>query len=152
MSRSIHLHLHPHPHIHEQCIPNFDMNTHELSESDSNQRSTKRRKIQLACTQCRERKVRCDGERPVCGTCGRRGKADACVYGHDEIPTLQYVHQRSQERLPLTLWYRHVRDVENRLKQLEAQTHRQISQIGTATGKIKLTPPRMTVLSVWAHR
>jgi hypothetical protein len=65
------------------------METYEPQDSDPKQRPLKRRKIQLACTQCRERKVRCDGLRPVCGTCGRRGQAAACVYGHDELPTLQ---------------------------------------------------------------
>lgn len=86
-----------------------NMNTsHERPDSDSSQRPNTRRKLQIACTQCRDRKTRCDGARPVCSTCDRRGKAAACTYEQDELPTLQ-----------------HVRDVESRLKRLEAQTRRQ---------------------------
>jgi hypothetical protein len=59
-------------------------------ESESGPRSVKRRRIQIACIQCRDRKTRCDGVRPVCGTCGRRGKAGACTYDQDGPPTLQY--------------------------------------------------------------
>lgn len=66
------------------------MNTRESTGSNLNQPPTKRRKLQIACTQCRDRKTRCDGARPVCSTCDRRGKAAACVYEQDEIPTLQY--------------------------------------------------------------
>jgi hypothetical protein len=66
------------------------MDAHEPPESDPNQRSAKRRKLQIACTQCRDRKTRCDGARPVCSTCDRRGKAAACAYEQDELPTLQY--------------------------------------------------------------
>ena len=59
-----------------------------LSELDT--RSTKRRKVQVACLQCRDRKIRCDGVQPVCGTCNRRSKTGACTYDQEELPTLQY--------------------------------------------------------------
>ncbi|KAL4864279.1 fungal-specific transcription factor domain-containing protein [Aspergillus spectabilis] len=43
--------------------------------------SPKRRRVPLACRNCRERKVRCDGRRPICGTCQRRGQSeDHCEY------------------------------------------------------------------------
>ncbi|KAL4801266.1 fungal-specific transcription factor domain-containing protein [Aspergillus unguis] len=43
--------------------------------------SAKRRRVPLACSACRERKVRCDGARPVCGACARRGVAEEpCEY------------------------------------------------------------------------
>lgn len=67
-----------------------DMVTYESAETCLNPRSSKRRKLQIACTQCRDRKTRCDGARPVCSTCDRRGKASACAYEQDELPTLQY--------------------------------------------------------------
>ncbi|KAM5527609.1 fungal specific transcription factor [Fusarium oxysporum f. sp. phaseoli] len=38
----------------------------------------KRQKIDLACEECRARKVRCDGLRPECSACKRREKA--CIY------------------------------------------------------------------------
>jgi hypothetical protein len=60
-------------------------------ETEPGPRSTKRRKVQVACLQCRDRKTRCDGVHPVCGTCQRRGKAGVCSYDQDGLPTLQYV-------------------------------------------------------------
>ncbi|KAE8388695.1 hypothetical protein BDV23DRAFT_195028 [Aspergillus alliaceus] len=44
-------------------------------------RPSKRRKVAVACDECRARKIRCDGVQPVCGPC--RKKADLgvrCVY------------------------------------------------------------------------
>lgn len=39
------------------------------------------RKIPLACEPCREKKVRCNGEKPICGPCARRSYSiDRCVY------------------------------------------------------------------------
>ncbi len=40
----------------------------------------KRRKRPLACDQCRNRKVGCDGVRPACGMCVIRGWEDRCAY------------------------------------------------------------------------
>ncbi|KAH6715862.1 fungal-specific transcription factor domain-containing protein [Leptodontidium sp. MPI-SDFR-AT-0119] len=40
----------------------------------------KRRKIQLACNKCRNRKTRCDGHRPACIACLERGLAADCTY------------------------------------------------------------------------
>ncbi|CAG8929589.1 unnamed protein product [Penicillium salamii] len=43
--------------------------------------SPKRRRVALACQHCRERKVRCDGQRPTCGACLKKGIAgQACEY------------------------------------------------------------------------
>lgn len=40
----------------------------------------KRLKIALACTDCRDRKVRCDGAQPICGACARRNASSSCSY------------------------------------------------------------------------
>lgn len=34
----------------------------------------------LACHECRYRKVRCDGQKPVCGSCQARGRSHTCSY------------------------------------------------------------------------
>lgn len=34
----------------------------------------------LSCENCRKRKIRCTGEKPVCDTCSRRGFSHTCVY------------------------------------------------------------------------
>ncbi|KLO96717.1 transcription activator protein acu-15 [Fusarium fujikuroi] len=41
-------------------------------------RPRKRQKVDLACEECRSRKVRCDGLRPECNVCKRRQKL--CIY------------------------------------------------------------------------
>ncbi|CAG8399541.1 unnamed protein product [Penicillium salamii] len=44
-------------------------------------RARTRPKIALACDSCRERKIRCDGIKPICGPCVRRSyRNDQCVY------------------------------------------------------------------------
>jgi hypothetical protein len=51
-----------------------------LSEEHESPPQRKRRKIALACGPCRERKIRCDGTKPVCLTCEKRRTKDKCVY------------------------------------------------------------------------
>ncbi|KAF5018427.1 hypothetical protein F66182_9601 [Fusarium sp. NRRL 66182] len=34
----------------------------------------------LACNTCRKRKIRCDGRKPFCESCRRRGEQEPCVY------------------------------------------------------------------------
>ncbi|KAF7860876.1 hypothetical protein EAF04_008394 [Stromatinia cepivora] len=40
----------------------------------------KRRRTQLACNSCRQRKTACNGDRPSCSSCIRRGVEDSCSY------------------------------------------------------------------------
>ncbi|KAH6713063.1 fungal-specific transcription factor domain-containing protein [Leptodontidium sp. MPI-SDFR-AT-0119] len=57
----------------------------------------KRRKIQLACNKCRNRKTRCDGHRPTCVACLDRGLAAECTYEVNAPPpkrsASQHVYQ-----------------------------------------------------------
>lgn len=56
----------------------------ELAVLRTQQPRKKRNKVALACEECRERKVRCDGVQPVCGTCSRRYHGQKlCNYGND---------------------------------------------------------------------
>ncbi|KAK1138868.1 hypothetical protein N8T08_001739 [Aspergillus melleus] len=78
-------------------------------------RPTKRRKIAVACDECRTRKVRCDGIQPVCGPCMKRSDQGVqCVYtGEPEkkravrnyIATLEsrIRHLESPECVPTTV-------------------------------------------------
>ncbi len=51
---------------------------------ESKRRSNTRRKVALACDSCREKKIRCDGHKPICGPCTRRAyRIDQCVYNSD---------------------------------------------------------------------
>ncbi|KAB8233880.1 transcription factor domain-containing protein [Aspergillus alliaceus] len=61
------------------------MNTRKSAKPQDSAKATdrpsKRRKVAVACDECRARKIRCDGVQPVCGPC--RKKADLgvrCVY------------------------------------------------------------------------
>ncbi|KAJ7178079.1 hypothetical protein C8R46DRAFT_1329048 [Mycena filopes] len=36
-----------------------------------------------ACTICRSKKSKCDGVKPVCGSCGSTGRSDECAWGRD---------------------------------------------------------------------
>lgn len=44
-------------------------------------RQPKRRKTLLACEFCRNKKTKCDGQRPVCGPCAKKGwRPDQCLW------------------------------------------------------------------------
>ncbi|KAJ5650707.1 uncharacterized protein N7484_004430 [Penicillium longicatenatum] len=47
-------------------------------ESLARPRSVKRKRVSVACKICRSHKIRCDGDRPTCGTCQRR--REVCFY------------------------------------------------------------------------
>ncbi|KAJ5143188.1 uncharacterized protein N7515_001975, partial [Penicillium bovifimosum] len=64
----------------------------------------RRRKVALACESCRDKKVRCDGTKPICGPCARRGyTVDRCVYKLDNARSasgdeyLKILHNRIRE-------------------------------------------------------
>ncbi|RJE23999.1 transcription factor [Aspergillus sclerotialis] len=51
------------------------------NHSNSPDRRTKRRKVTVACDECRARKIRCDGAHPVCGPCvSKADKGARCAY------------------------------------------------------------------------
>ncbi|KAF5528159.1 Sorbicillinoid biosynthetic cluster transcription factor sor3 [Colletotrichum aenigma] len=47
----------------------------------------KRRKTQLACNPCRARKSGCDGTRPVCTACQKKGMQQQCTYQESVLHT-----------------------------------------------------------------
>ena len=54
----------------------------------------KRQKTLVACKECKERKKKCDGIRPVCGTCSVKNPRRACVYTSERfrrVEDLEYV-------------------------------------------------------------
>ncbi|EEU48925.1 uncharacterized protein NECHADRAFT_75561 [Fusarium vanettenii 77-13-4] len=50
------------------------------SQRGSKRVQRRRRRIQTACKSCQDRKTRCDGSRPACSACHRRGVAVECIY------------------------------------------------------------------------
>ena len=59
--------------------------------TDAIQPPAKRRKVPLACTSCRDRKTRCDGQRPCCSTCKKRGIGSNCLYEEGFLRTQRHV-------------------------------------------------------------
>lgn len=51
-------------------------------QTSEGETSRKRRRIIQACEECRDRKRKCDGVRPVCGACSRR-PGQSCVWNDD---------------------------------------------------------------------
>jgi hypothetical protein len=49
--------------------------------SPSPQPPTKRQKVSIACQECRTHKTKCDGVRPICGSCRKKKPAEtSCSY------------------------------------------------------------------------
>lgn len=58
----------------------FEMNHQQQDAQETQERPAKRTKIRLACQECRDRKIRCDGGKP-CGSCTRKKlKPEQCIY------------------------------------------------------------------------
>ncbi|TEY44385.1 hypothetical protein BOTCAL_0352g00050 [Botryotinia calthae] len=58
-------------------VPRVSQNQDQLQ---TQQHVRKRRRTQLACNSCRQRKTACNGDRPSCSSCMRRGVQDSCSY------------------------------------------------------------------------
>ncbi|KAG5418667.1 hypothetical protein I9W82_004195 [Candida metapsilosis] len=70
-------------------------------------KNNKRPRVVLACNRCRQRKTKCDGGQPACGSCVKRNAE--CVYGTKYARarvTVEYV-RRLEERLGIASKTRH---------------------------------------------
>ena len=56
--------------------------------SPDGSRSSKRRRIALACLDCRRRKLKCDRNFPACTRCQRSGHPAECIYDPEAIETI----------------------------------------------------------------
>ncbi|KAL7907576.1 fungal-specific transcription factor domain-containing protein [Trichoderma velutinum] len=85
-----------------------DINAYDQGDFESfGERWPKRPKISVACEECRQRKVKCDGVQPRCGACRRRRRpAPNCVYKPERVKTA-YSHE-------------YVAALENRLRMFES--------------------------------
>lgn len=79
------------------------MDDQRQGASDPQERPAKRTKIRLACQECRDRKIRCDGARP-CNSCTRKKlRPELCIYS-----------EPSAEVAPS-----YVKSLESRIRELE---------------------------------
>ncbi|KAJ5614870.1 hypothetical protein N7528_008524 [Penicillium herquei] len=77
----------------------------EAMKSHESRRQPKRRKIAVACDDCRMKKVRCDGVQPVCGPCSKRPR-----------PTCVYTGELEKKRATQS----YISRLEDRIKELES--------------------------------
>ncbi|KAM0469872.1 hypothetical protein ACHAPX_010257 [Trichoderma viride] len=60
------------------------MSPRSTAESPQPEGARKRRRTPLACDECRDRKRKCDGVKPVCGACRRRS-ITICVWNEERV-------------------------------------------------------------------
>ncbi|KAF5601626.1 nitrogen assimilation transcription factor nit-4 [Fusarium pseudocircinatum] len=72
----------------ENSPPNSQPSGSSSTPRSSSDEPLKRQRIgtQLACNSCRKRKIRCDGRKPMCEACRRRGEKEACTYAETRSP------------------------------------------------------------------
>lgn len=88
--------------------------TKQQTHSMANVSTSKRRKTLLACENCRRHKIKCDGERPVCGNCARRGRTThLCIWKHVDGRPTQFEDTNATASF--------VQQLERRIEQLERQ-------------------------------
>ncbi|KAL3484417.1 fungal-specific transcription factor domain-containing protein [Aspergillus germanicus] len=90
-------------------------------QPDSATRRPKRRKIAVACDECRARKVRCDGVQPVCGPCAKREEYGVRCY---------YTGEPEKKRAVKN----YITSLENRIKHLESPS--QVSSLSTPSTRV----------------
>ncbi|CAG7920223.1 unnamed protein product [Penicillium olsonii] len=100
------------------------------SRSSKSPNRAKRRKISVACDDCRARKVRCDGVQPVCGPCSKRTDHGAqCNYTGE-------LEKRKANQI-------YISNLETRIKELEGAEGSQESR----KGPTPISTPRPTLPS-----
>ncbi|KAG5759330.1 hypothetical protein H9Q72_012538 [Fusarium xylarioides] len=72
----------------ENSPPNSQPSGSSSTPRSSSDEPLKRQRIgtQLACNSCRKRKIRCDGRKPMCEACRRRGEKEPCAYAETRSP------------------------------------------------------------------
>ncbi|KIX01302.1 uncharacterized protein Z518_09027 [Rhinocladiella mackenziei CBS 650.93] len=92
----------------------------------------KRTRVPLACDVCRGRKIRCNGVKPVCGKCQRRGFSEAqCVYSTVVNPS----RNDSQRE--------YIKVLHDRIRLLEgASSSLRLSQVKSSDQEISTLLPR----------
>lgn len=93
------------------------------------QRGVKRKRVALACSTCRERKVKCDGAKPVCTPCVKRGAlASDCTYA-----LLAQSAKRVSEQ-------EYIASLQHQIRALRAQTSQ---DNGLVSPRANATPPTL---------
>ena len=82
------------------------MSNHESGPTDHPETSpeaaqaSKRRRIALACLDCRRRKLKCDRLFPACTRCQKSGHASSCIYDPDAVESIAVSASAEKPRTP----------------------------------------------------
>lgn len=88
----------------------------------------KRARAQLSCTPCRQGKLKCNRDHPVCDQCTKRGRKEACLYVPPPAKNKQAQNMRGR-----------IRNLENLVVTLINQKSQ---EQGAATGESQCTTPQ----------
>ncbi|KAH7159812.1 fungal-specific transcription factor domain-containing protein [Dactylonectria estremocensis] len=99
------------------------------SAASSSRRSGRACKARsLACRECRDRKIRCDGGRPACDSCCRRGlSAGQCVY-----PEIEHEGSIASSRSYIRVLQKRVQELEAKEQQLTLAARNQHALAGSS--------------------
>ncbi|CAK7219252.1 hypothetical protein SCUCBS95973_003756 [Sporothrix curviconia] len=111
----------PQPKPQQQLAPG------QSPQSTASAPPNKRRRVALACGNCRHRKSRCDGRRPRCSLCIELGCA--CVYEQAGVANNLTVGRSYLERLEQRL-----ADIESSLEQVRAEKAESVAGSSASTG------------------
>ncbi|KAF1796350.1 fungal-specific transcription factor domain-containing protein [Mucor lusitanicus] len=114
-----------------------------LSKPTASPRSTvpptKRRKVSIACHECRTHKTKCDGAQPICGSCRKKKlPEDACAY--------------SPERGRRGVKNQYVQLLEDKVKELQSAISKSQEQQHQQSNVIQLPPLTATVMPSMDNR
>ena len=108
-------------------------------KAGNDQPKRKRRKIPVACDECRKRKTRCDGIRPVCAPCESK-KRGSCVYQEDILRTTGWATGLLTLKPPIQRFttdaidiFRYTSKLERRVRALEGQSSKNHAVKGLAS-------------------
>ncbi|KIW15441.1 hypothetical protein PV08_05487 [Exophiala spinifera] len=114
----------------------------DASVPDSRRRSSRagrHHKVSAACLQCRTKKIKCDGERPICGPCLKR---------HGDQATCTLRPTAEQE---LALFREKIAELDDKIRQLESRDVGSSTLSGPGPDAEQAVPPLSDVQSreVW---
>ncbi|KAL9553656.1 hypothetical protein MBANPS3_003189 [Mucor bainieri] len=103
---------------------------------------TKRRKVSIACHECRTHKTKCDGAQPICGSCRKKKlPEDACAYSPER-------GRRGVKNQYVQLLEDKVKELQNAISKSQEQQQQQQQQ----SNVIQLPPLQASVMPAMEHR
>ncbi|TID24721.1 hypothetical protein CANINC_003013 [Pichia inconspicua] len=100
----------------------------------------RRNRVSVSCMSCKRRKIKCDRDRPLCGSCKKHGYM-ICVYSNDDSPTpeTEEPNKIKKENIKDSIYDDHGDDFKNLLQTLDKLklTHIQNDEIDQLKEKVE---------------